>query len=529
MSLASEWVTGIKWSAIGRYGEQAAAFVTTAVLAHLVRPEAFGLFGMGMLVMGVGMLVANLGTVTALVQRKGPTDALAPSLFWVNLTMGLALAATAFLAAPAVAVFFEEPALVPLVRLLGTGFVIGAVGAVPRALLTREMTFSRLAVPQLAGVVAGGAAGIGMALNGMGVWSLAGQYLTRLTVETGGLMAASRFRPRLHIDLAELRSVASFSINLSGFNVLAYVTQNVDNLLIGKFLGAQALGYYDIAWRLIQYPVTAFSGVVSTVLLPALSKMQDDDTRLGIAYVRASTAIALLTFPLLLGMLALAEPFIITVLGPRWQPAVLLVVLLVPVGMAQSIGMVTGNVYMAKGRTDVLLRWGIFAAVVTVSGVSAGLVWGLVGVTVARLAVNTVLAPANVYIAFRLIGLRLRDLARALAPVAVAAGVMGMAVGLLHLAWSAWVPGPPWLLLLVGTTAGVLVYTAVLLGLRPPILHEILSTLAQADVGWARRWMDRVTVPSPAIPHATRGAGSSGNSPPEARGASPPANGPSRR
>lgn len=502
MSLASEWVAGIKWSAIGRYGEQAAAFVITAVLAHLVRPDAFGVFGMGMLVVGVGMLVANLGTVTALVQRKGPTDALAPSLFWVNLAMGVALAAAAVLAAPAIAVFFEEPRLVPVVRILAAGFVIGAMGAIPRALLTREMAFGRLAVPQLAGVAVGGAAGIGMALGGWGVWSLVGQHLTRLTVETGGIMAASRFRPRWRLDVGELRSVASFSINLSGFNLLAYVSQNVDNLLIGKFLGAQALGYYDVAWRLIQYPVTAVSGVVGRVLLPTLSKMQDDDARLGTAYLRASAAIALLTFPLLAGLMVLAEPFVMTVLGESWRPAILLLVILAPVGIAQSIGVATGNVYMAKGRTDVLLRWALFAAVVTVAGMSVGLVWGLVGVTVARLLVNTALAPLNVHIAFRLIGFRLRALARVLAPVAAAAGVMAGSVGLLHWAWSAWEVGPAWLLLVVGVAVGAAVHAAMLVALRPPILHEILSTFAQAGSERARAWMRHFPAPGSSDPSA---------------------------
>lgn len=529
MSLAPEWVAGIKWAAIGRYGEQVVVFIVTAVLAHLIAPEAFGIFGMGMLTVGVGMLVADLGTVTVLVQRKGPVETLAPSLFWVNLAMGLALTAASVLVAPAVATFFQEPALIPVVRLLGVGFVIGALGAVPRALLTREMLFNRLAVPQLAGVATGGATGVGMALAGMGVWSLVGQHLVRLAVETGGVMAASRFRPRLKIDLLELRSVVPFSANLSGFNVLAYLTKNVDNLLIGKFLGAQALGYYDIAWRLIQYPVTAITRVVANVLLPTLSKMQEDNARLMQAYVRASTAIALLTFPLLLGMLALAEPFVVIVLGPAWEPAVLLLAILVPVGMAQSIGAATGTIYVAKGRTDVLLRWAVLATVVTVSGISVGLLWGLVGVAVSRLIVNTILTPLNLHIAFRLIGLRLRSLGRALAPVGVAAGIMGLWVGLLHLGWSAWSPAPPWLLLLLGPATGIVIYGAVLLKIRPPILHEILSTLAQADVGWAQRWMDRSTFAPPAIAHAKRGTDSPRNSPPEPGGSSPSADGPSRR
>lgn len=513
MSLAPEWVAGIKWSAIGRYGEQGVVFIVTAVLAHLVAPEAFGIFGMGMLVVGVGMLVANLGTVTALVQRAGPTGMLPSSLFWVNLALGLALTAATFLMAPAVSAFFEVPSLVPVLRVLGASFAIGAIGAIPRALLTREMAFDRLAVPQLAAVVTGGAAGIGMALSGMGVWSLVAQHLVRVGTESVGLIGASRFRPRLRIDVTELRSVASFSINLSGFNLLAYGIQNADNLLIGKFLGAQALGYYDVAWRLIQYPVKGITGVVNNVLLPTLSKMQDDHVRLGTAYLRASAAIALLTFPLLLGMLILAEPFVLTVLGPAWRPSVLLVILLVPVGLSQSIGVATGSVYVSKGRTDLLLRFGVFAFVITLSGISIGLFWGLVGVAVARLAVSVLLEPVNFYIVLRLADIRLRVLAKTLAPAAVAAGTMALGVGLLHVVWSSWVAGPPWFLLIVGTVVGVAVYSAVLFRLRPPILHEIFSTLAQAGWPRAREWMERFPAPSRSAPAPTEGPGAQGADP----------------
>lgn len=493
MSLASEVVAGVKWTAFARYGEQLGAFVITAVLARLVAPEAFGIFGMGMIVIGLGMLVADLGTVAAIVQRAEPADALAPSLFWVTVVMGLVLAGVTALLAPAVAWFFEEPDLVAVVRWMGLGFLVLALGTIPRGLLTRRMDFARIAGPRLAGVGAGGAVGIGMALGGFGVWSLVGQHLARHSVENVALFSVSRFRPRLRIDTGELVSVAGFSINLSGYSILGYAIRNVDNLVIGKFLGATPLGYYDVAWRLIQYPAAAISSVMSQVLLPTLSRMQEDDARLGTAYLRTCSAIALVSFPLLAGMMVLAEPFTLFLLGSDWLPVALLLVILGPVGMAQSIGSTTGSIYIAKGRTDVLFRWGLWATVGTTAAVLGGLHWGLVGVAAARLVSNTLLSPINFHLAFRLIGLRLRSLARLLLPIGGTALAMAAVVLAVRFGWEILHPPPPWLLLVVTVPLGVLVYGLGIFRLRPPILFEILSTLSQGGVGWARTGMERLT------------------------------------
>lgn len=486
MTFAGEVVRGMKWSAIARYGEQGAVFIITAILARLLAPAAFGVFGMAILVVGIGTLVADLGTVTALIQQKQLAPGLATSLFWLNLALGVLLAAALYACAPLGAAFFDEPTLVPVLRVMGAGFVIASLGAVPRGLLTRDLAFHRMAKPQLAAVTAGGVGGILLAWNGFGVWSLVAQHLLRVSVETAGLFAASRFRPRWRVHARDLSAVARFSINLSGFNVLGYVIQNVDNLVIGRFLGASALGLYDIAWRLIQYPVLTVSDVVSRTMLPALSRMQEDDARLGRAYIRAGAAIAVITLPVFAGMFVLARPFILAALGPKWESAAVLLAILAPVGLAQSLGSTTGNLYVAKGRTDLLLWWGVFAGVVTTGGMFVGLLGGLVGVAVARLVLNTLLSPLNFWIALRVVGVRLRELGRALAPLALSALLMALAVAAVRWGLAAAGVVAPAPVLLVCVPLGALLYGAALLRMRPRVVRELLTVLADGDVRWAR-------------------------------------------
>ncbi|HEX7052151.1 MAG TPA: MOP flippase family protein [Longimicrobiales bacterium] len=491
MSLAREVVSGFRWSAAARFAEHVVTLITTVVLVRLLSPEAFGLLGMAMLAIGLISVAGDLGFSAALIQRRNISRELASSLFWISGLVGGAFALLVYAAAPAVAAAYQEPKVAPILRVLSVLFALTGFGGVPTALLSREFAFARLTRVQLLAVTLGAATGIVMALNDRGVWSLVGQQLTRAATETGGVLVASRFRPVFRVRWAEVRSVASYSLNLSGSNIAGYIIQSIDNLLIGRFLGATALGFYDIAWRLIQFPVTALSQVVGRVLFPALSSMQEDDARFGRAYLNVCSAIALLSFPMILGAMLVAEPFVLAVLGKSWAQTALLLVLLGPVGLAQSIGSTTGNVYMAKARTGWLLLWSVAVGIVTTVAMWVGLAWGLVGVAVARLLVNTVLSPLNFHVALKLIGLRLKDLGRALGRIAAASLVMVAALAAFRGLLDVLDVGAPAVVLAFGIPLGIATYAWALFRYRPAVLREILETLAMADVSWARSRLHR--------------------------------------
>lgn len=421
-------VSGLKWSSLSQLGRQGMQFVTIALLARLLNPDDFGLMGMATVVTGFIALFKDLGTASATIQQQELSPSLLSGLFWVNAAIGLLAAALLYFCAPVLAIFYQEPRVMPLLQFLSCTFIISGLGTLHQALLQRELAFARLAQVELVATLSGAVVGIGAALAGQGVWSLAYQTLAMTTVTTTLAWVVLRWRPSLSFNLQELRGIASYSLNLTGFNLFNYFARNADYLLIGRYLGAVELGYYTLAYRLMLYPLQNIASVVARVMFPVYSRLQDDNPRFRRTYLRIAGAIALVTFPLMLGLLALATPFVQVVFGETWQPVVILLQILAPLGMAQSIVTLIGSIYQAKGRTDWLFRWGLVASTLFVLAFVVGLRWGVVGVAVAYAITFITLSYPAQAIPFKLIGLRVGDLMAVLWPPLTWSSLMFLAL-----------------------------------------------------------------------------------------------------
>ncbi len=481
LDLTVRTTSGVKWSALSQLGRQGLGFAVTAILARLLSPSAYGLLGMAIVVIGFIEIFKDLGTSFALIQRKELSNELISSIFWINVLLGLLSTGIVVLIAPWVALFYREPEVVPVLRVLSFSFVVSGLSIVQQALLARQMAFDRLARIELSSSAIGGAVGIGMAVLGMGVWSLVGQALSGAVVTTLLLWLASSWRPQRKLEWVKVHSVASFSLNLSGFNIFNYFARNADNLLIGRYLGTTALGYYSLAYRLMLYPVQNIYEILGRVLFPAFSQIQDDDARFRRAYLLVCAAISIITFPLMLGLLVVAKPFVAAIFGPRWRPVATLLMILAPVGMIQSIGTTVGHIYMAKGRTDWMFRWGLAAGSLAVTSFVVGLSWGITGVATAYAIASFLLLYPNFAIPFRLINLPMRDLAVALWPVLVCSLIMSGAVILLRLGLTWMGITNPWLILISVGLGGMAIYGGLVLWKKPPVMRDLVGLLSHAQ------------------------------------------------
>jgi O-antigen/teichoic acid export membrane protein len=410
MSLRESAASGVKWSTTSQAGRQVMQLASTIVLARLLSPSDFGLVGMAMVVIGFLALFKDLGTAAAVVYQRSLSDELLSSIFWANVVFGVMAAAVLFSTAPFVAGFYDEARLTPILEVLSLTFLISGVSILQQALLERGLAFRALAKVETFATASGAAVGIGLALLGAGVWSLVGQALSVAAITTVLLWVSSTWRPKWVFRWVEVKAVGSYSLNLTGFNIFNYFSRNADYLLIGRFLGAQDLGYYTLAYRIMFYPLQNISAVIGRVMFPVYSQIQDDDARFRRAYLRVAGVIALIAFPLMLGLMVASETFIRAVLGSQWVPVAILLVILAPVGLVQSVGTTVGAIYQAKGRTDLMLRWGIFSGALVLLAFMIGLRWGIVGVAVAYAVATLILAYPSFAIPFRLIGLRVRDL-----------------------------------------------------------------------------------------------------------------------
>lgn len=487
MDIAQKSAWGVKWSAFSRFGRQALAFVVTAVLARLLPPEAYGLLGMALTVTGFVAIFSDLGTASALIQRRRLSGDLTSSIFWVNVLLGLLTTAVVVLIAPWAALFYHEAQVTPVLRVLSFSFVIYGLSVTQQALLTRQMEFRKLARIELISSAAGAVVGIGMAASGMGVWSLVGQTLCESIVATVLSWVALPWRPQRKLDWILVRSVASYSLNLSGFQVLNYFMRNADNVLVGRYLGRTALGYYSLAYRLMLYPLQSVTRVLGRVLFPVFSRLQENNARFRRAYLRVCASISIITFPVMLGLMAVARPFVSAAFGARWMPVANLLMILAPVGMVQSIVATAGNIYTAKGRTDWMFRWAIVKSVLMVLSFAVGLRWGVVGVAAAYAIATWLVLYPNFAIPFRLVDFRVRDLFGALWPTLKFSLMMLAAVVI----WEAVLAGlgvaQPWVVLVSSVLIGSTAYVGLLLWRLPPVVRDVVRFLPQTGIPWLSR------------------------------------------
>ena len=460
MSLKHRAVSGIKWSAISQFGRQGTQVLTTIILARLLSPADFGLLGLAMVIVGFLSIFKDLGTGTAIIQQKELPKTLLPSLFWINAGFGALAMLSLLLLAPLGGAFYQEAQVTDILRVLSVSFFLSGLGIVHQAVFERSLAFDALARVEISSVVIGALVGIGLAIRGSGVWSLVFQSLTTTLVSTALLWLSSPWRPRWVFHWNEVKIVTSFSLNLTGFSIFNYFARNADYLLIGRFLGAQELGYYTLAYRILLFPLQNISAVVGRVLYPVLSTMQEDNNRFASAYLRVIRGVAFISFPLMTGVFVLAKPFVLAFFGQNWEPVILLIMILAPVGLVQSIGATVGAIYQAKGKTDWMLRWGIGTGVLTVIAFLCGLPWGVAGVAGAYAIASLFFIYPGFSIPFRLIDLKFIHMLRELRLALLGRGMMLAALLVFNAATLTGFPNDSNLNLVISVIIGVAVYSS---------------------------------------------------------------------
>jgi PST family polysaccharide transporter len=479
--LKANVTSGLCWSAAGRVVQQIIQFGISVVLARLLSPKEYGLMAMAMVFTGFAGMLAEAGFNTAIVQRKELKETHTHTVFWMTFGSGLALTALTFVLSPWLAEFFKAPSLKPIFRVISLNFIFGGIGNVPSALLQRQMQFRTIAQIDICSLLLSGIVGIVMALESAGVWSLVAQSISA-SLLTGLFRCIScRWHPKAIFCRSALSEIWSFSGYLYGFNFINYWARNADNLLVGKYFGAPALGVYNRAYALMLLPVTQINSVISQVIFPAFSSIQDDKKRVKGIYLRAIGVVALLAFPIMLGMFVTARPFVETLYGAKWLNVVPILQILALVGAMQVLINSTGWLFFSQGRTDVLFRWGVCLATLTISSFVVGVMLGSVRAMAYCYAIaNLVFVVPGLAVAGRIVDIKLNELFAAVSGPLFISFFMAGVVAAVHLVlppqWPAWRT----LGVLVGT--GMTFYAAIVHFFMLSAWKELMQAI-QANLG----------------------------------------------
>jgi PST family polysaccharide transporter len=409
MTLAKSVMRGASWSAASRTGHLSLQFAVTVILARLLSPADFGVVAMATAVTSLVFIFGDLGTSAAVIQKQQHSSQFLSTVFWMNVAFGLLVMLVMMAMAPLAAAFFREPRLTIILMVLSVSFPLMGLVVLQKALLEKSMRFDVLAKIETISTAAGSGVAIGIAYSGGGVWSLVLQPVISATAMSSLLWIHSEWRPTLALRVSEIKSIGAFSANLTGFQLVNYVARNADNIIIGRFLGSRELGYYALAYRILMFPIQHLSSVIVRVTLPAFAQIQADDARFRRVYLRTIAAIGFITFPMMTFLFVVAKPLILDVFGEQWLSVVPVLLIFAPVGLVQSIVATVGAIYVVKGKTGLLFKWGVFSGSMAAVAFVVGLPWGIVGVAGCYALVSLVLAYPGMAIPLRLIGLTVRD------------------------------------------------------------------------------------------------------------------------
>jgi O-antigen/teichoic acid export membrane protein len=474
---------GLTWTLIDTWGTQLLGLVIFAILANNLFPDEFGLVALATVFVALAQLLVDQGLGDALIQRPAVTRSEIDTAFWVAVVTGIALTTVGVVFAGPISALLGKPQLEPIIQALSLTFVLAALSSIQIALLRREMRFRSLAIRKLAGVAAGGAVGVGMALNHYGAWSLVGQQIASALISVVMLWAVSPWRPGFHASRADFRSLFSFGINVVAGDLLNFLSRNMDTLLVGAFLGLVPVGFYVVAYRLLDTTQQLLVNFARRLAFPLFARLQGDVDRLRRAYSRVTSAVSVVILPGYIGLALVAQEAIVVIFGSQWAQSGPVAAVLFLIGPVLTVQMFSGALLNGVGHPEITFRIRLVTTIVNVTGffIAVFVFHEIVAVAAAFVVRGYLVMPlilwwvsrySAVGVRDQLIGLR----SPALATAVMAAAVIGIKLLLLgHVA--------PWLLLLAEVAVGAVTFFVALLVIDRALVREVVTIALQALPG----------------------------------------------
>lgn len=386
-----------------RFSVQGIQFLVMIIMARLLTPKDYGLVGMVAIFIAVSQSLVDSGFSQALIRKQNRTETDNSTVFYFNIVVGALLYFILFAIAPWVADFYDSPELTALMRVVCLSVVFNSFVVVQRALLTVNIDFKTQAKASLTAAIVSGIVGISMAYSGFSYWSIVAQQLVNLGLNTLLLWIFARWRPRLIYSWNSFRELFTFGSKLMASGLLDVIYRNMYLLVIGKVFTASSLGYYTRAHQFAEFPSSNLTGIIQRVTYPVLCQIQNDDERLALIYRRFLRVSAFLIFPLLVGLSAVAEPFILLLLKEQWLFASTLLQIICFGMMWYPIHAINLNLLQVKGRSDLFLRLEIIKKILAVIILCITVPMGLIAMCVGQIFSSIICLIINTHYTGKLI------------------------------------------------------------------------------------------------------------------------------
>lgn len=471
--LTQKTVKGVLWSYLSFVGGKGLGFLSTIILARLLLPEQFGLIGYCLLVIQYVDIINSAGIDTALIARRENIQEAANAAFIANLLFGAACFGLTWMIAGPVAAFFKAPQIVPYFRVLGLSLPLTGLGMVPDTMLKREMKFRSALIADIARNFMKGAVSVILALLGYGVWSLVWGQLAG--VLTGSVLSwiLAGWRPTWSFHTDATHTIVYFGFHVIMLETAGAFRNNVDYILVGRILGATALGFYTMAYRIPELLIRSLNHVLGDVSLAALAITQSDWQRMKKFYFGYIRYLAMFTFPVGVGFAFTASVFIPLFLSNKWDAAIVPTALISIALCVTGIGYVPGVLYKAISRPDILNKLAIIKMPIAVAILWYATRWGIAGVAAGQILVALISVVMDLVVVNRVMNYLLSDLFDAISPSLAATFCMAAAL----FAIQRGVPHTGFIQLMLMVGFGGLTYCVIFWAISPETVAQGVTTI----------------------------------------------------
>lgn len=390
-------IRGAFWILIDAAGGQVFSLLAFLVLARLLAPQDYGVVVLSVSILAIPSILLNEGLGDALIQRDDLQDAHINAAFWANLSLSVVFVVAAEAHAGLLADLTGEPLVEPTIRWMAPCLIATAAGSIAGNLYRRRLSYSAFALRTFVATVSGALVGVGMALLGFGVWSLVAsqivQQVAGLLVMWGGL----GWKPQMTFSTDAFVDLYQFSLRVMMGNAVRFARDKLDSVIVGTSLGPISLGYYYMAQRLLTTVSFVTISISENLMLPALSRMQSEESRLAQTFVSMIVAGAMLWVPFVVGLGLIAPHLMPLFFGHKWDPAVPVVMIFCVAAIPHVLSRTTGQALLAIGKPTLNVLLNVIHFVIMVASFLIGVQFGIEGAAWAYTTMSMGIIPFHLW------------------------------------------------------------------------------------------------------------------------------------
>lgn len=427
-TLKSQTIIGLIWSFFELVMNQGVQLAIQVILARLLSPRDFGIIGMVTIFICISNSLTDSGLSNALIREKEITKSEYSTVFFFNLIISLLIYMILFILSPIIADFFREDQLIKIIRILGLSIIFNSFGIIQKTILIRKIDFKTQTKISISSSIISGIIGVIAAINGLGVLSLVIRTLSMTLIQSVLLFLHNKFIPSLDLDLKSFKRLFGFGWKMVVSGLIDTVYSNIYYIIIGKYFSAVSLGYYSNACKLKEAASQSITGAVQKVSYPVLSKINGDNIKLKDAYRKIIKSTAFIVFPVMIGLCAVGESLIKSLLGEKWVNSTYYFQVLCLEAMLYPIHAINLNILQVKGHANLFLKLEIIKKIVGVIFISGTLFFkaGIDGLVISAVMVSYIDYFINAYYSKDLINYSISDQIRDLYPIFISSILMGV-------------------------------------------------------------------------------------------------------